>query len=285
MPDGAQPLFRKWYYVFHPGLSWQQWRRGEETTSEFVDQFFDDGDEYERYVTEFFQGRITDVCEHALDDVDGDRRVFDTHQDECAKLYALIRKRRPEVVVETGVYSGVSTTSILLALSRNRTGTLYSIDAGRQLLEEHDGSDHAERRAAFYERSRPSCAEAGSHVIPGGRRPGWIVPSDLEDRWELTIGRSRRVLPTLLADVGDVSLFYHDSEHSMARMLFEFELAWEWLESGGVLLSHHIEHNDAFETFVSERGCTHGRASFEYGSKYATVDYDESCSMGYAIKE
>src|SRR5205085_9625877 len=43
-------------------------------------------------------------------------------------LYALIRARRPSVIIETGVCNGVSSAVILTALERNQHGHLYSID-------------------------------------------------------------------------------------------------------------------------------------------------------------
>src|ERR1051326_7722748 len=44
--------------------------------------------------------------------------------------YAAIRAFRPETVVETGVANGVSSSYILLALEKNKQGTLHSIDIG-----------------------------------------------------------------------------------------------------------------------------------------------------------
>lgn len=284
MPESMQPVVRKWYYRAHPGLSWRKWKKRDEATDEFVAQFFDEREEYERYREEFFEGRIRDICERAVQEVENGKAIYDAHQDECAKLYALVRKRRPETVVETGVYSGVSTVSTLLALDRNEIGTLHSLDAGAELLAGGGGSRTGldGTGTEFYERGRPSCSEAGSHELPPDRDPGWIIPDDLRDPWELTIGRSRRDLPELLADVGEIDLFFHDSEYSTTGMLFEFELAWEWLRNGGVVLSPHVDRNDAFETFAAERDCVHGLSSYEY---LGTSEYDEPCSCGYVVKE
>jgi predicted O-methyltransferase YrrM len=43
-------------------------------------------------------------------------------------LYVLVRIFKPEVVVETGVANGVSSSFILKALDQNSRGKLYSID-------------------------------------------------------------------------------------------------------------------------------------------------------------
>lgn len=284
LPDSLQPLARKWYYRLHPSLSWPKRKQYLEATEMYVDEFFDSREEFDAYRAEFFDGRITDICGQAHEEMNG-VQFYDSHRNECAKLYALIRKHRPETLVETGVHSGVSTTSILLGLDANGTGTLHSLDPGGEIWTSDGETDIPETEASFYERGRPSCTEEDSHVLPEGKDAGWIVPADLEDRWELSTGRSRRALPSVLEDAGEVDVFVHDSEHSTTGMLFEFELAWEHLAPGGVLLSQHVDQNDAFETFTAERDCTHGIAAFEYDGRYATFDYDEPCQMGYVIKE
>ena len=37
-------------------------------------------------------------------------------------------------------------------------------------------------------------------------------------------------------------------------MLWEFETAWVHLKSGGLLLSHNIDYNDAFPDFCRDKG-------------------------------
>lgn len=274
LPDAVQPLAKHGYYLLHPLRSWRKIRKVDRTTAAFVDRYFESDDEFEAYSREFFEGRIVDVCREASAAVGDDHSIYDAHRDECRKLYALVRKLEPDTVVETGVYHGVSTTSMLLALDENGAGTLHSIDASPL-------PDAPDRSGAKRERRRPSCAERGTQTLPQGREPGWIVPEDLRDRWELTVGRPRRELPPLLADLGGVDLFFHDSEHSASGMLFEFVLAWEWLAPGGVILSCHVDWNDAFDTFVAEYPAEPGRASFEYSGREG---YPEPCTCAYALK-
>src|SRR5436190_22702964 len=47
---------------------------------------------------------------------------------EGLRLFAVLRKLRPAVAVETGVCNGVSTAFLLLALDANGTGELHSLD-------------------------------------------------------------------------------------------------------------------------------------------------------------
>jgi len=129
-------------------------------------------------------------------------------------LYTLCRKLRPDIVVETGVASGVSSSYVLCALEDNKHGALYSID-----LAWREG------------------------------KSGWIIPGYLRHRWQLILGRSSDKLPHLLDKLGTIDIFLHDSEHTYRNMLFEYQIAWAHLRTGGLLLSHNIDANDAFSDF------------------------------------
>jgi predicted O-methyltransferase YrrM len=135
-------------------------------------------------------------------------------------LYAICRRQKPDIVVETGVASGVSSSYILCAMEENKHGQLYSID-------------------------RPWWKENQS---------GWMIPDYLRHRWHLIQGKSSEKLVPLLKNVTEIDIFLHDSEHSYKNMLWEFQTAWTYLKAGGLLLSHNIDTNDAFSDFCRERG-------------------------------
>jgi predicted O-methyltransferase YrrM len=158
--------------------------------------------------------------------------------DDAISLYALLRKTRPEVMVETGVCNGFSSAFILAALERNGTGRLYSVD-----LPEVAGES---RPDAFWE------GKLGA-VIPPGEQPGWIIPDRLRSRWRLSLGRSQDVLPPLLAELGRIDCFMHDSEHSYACMTFEFQTAWPVLRAGGLLIADDFMWNAALPDFAREQ--------------------------------
>lgn len=130
-------------------------------------------------------------------------------------LYAICRRQKPDVVVETGVASGISSSYILCALEQNKHGQLYSIDS-------------------------PWWRENQS---------GWLIPDYLRHRWHLIQGRSSEKLAPLLKEAGEIDIFLHDSEHSYQNMLWEFQTAWTYLKAGGLSLSHNIDNNDAFSDF------------------------------------
>lgn len=170
-------------------------------------------------------------------------------------LYALVRALRPAKVVETGTASGISTTFLLAALNRNQYGSLISIDLPFQ---EADGGVRPLVGATLDDRDMSP--------VPAGREPGWIVPADIRERWDLRLGDAELLLPSVLADCGKVGLFLHDSLHTREHMLFEFRTAWPYLEPGGVLASDDafVGHDalTAFAQTVGERVATFCRAAF-----------------------
>jgi len=134
-------------------------------------------------------------------------------------LYALCRELKPEAVVETGVAGGVSSSYILCALAENKRGQLCSID------------------------------------LPWGEgQSGWIIPDHLKSRWQLFPGRSSEQLSPLLEMLGTIDIFLHDSDHSYQNMFWEYQTAWMFLKSGGLLLSHNIDMNSAFPDFCRSVG-------------------------------
>jgi hypothetical protein len=277
LPEKFQPVAQKWFYVLNPRLSWTYRRKPDEVDQAFVDRFFDNEAEFDRYRTEFLESEIGEVCMNAESAIPDEYTVFDAHRKDTLKYYTLVRKFEPSVVVETGVYNGVSTTALLLGLRKNDHGHLHSVDCSARLRDE----DGVAGRREYFERGRPSCSEPGSAELVPGREPGWILPDSLRERWTLHEGHPRERLPDLLADLSSVDVFVHDSEHSTSCMLFEFELGWRHLSRDGLILSSHIHWNDAFETFVDEHDCESGLTTFHYlGYEGERVP----CSTGFIRK-
>jgi hypothetical protein len=158
---------------------------------------------------------------------------------EGAYLYAVLRRVRPQVAVETGVANGFSTAFSLLALQHNGEGHLHSVDLPREV-----GRDY--EPGTFYEGE-------GRAGIPSGSQPGWLIPAELKERWTLVLGRTQEELPPLLDRLGTVDSFMHDSEHSFDCMWFEFNEAWPHLREGGVLLSDDVTSTEAFPRFAGEQ--------------------------------
>ena len=138
-------------------------------------------------------------------------------------LYHVVRVLRPEVVVETGVYWGLSSSFILAALQDNERGRLYSID------------------------------------LPGGTQEplrsnemtGFAVPAELRSRWTLQLGSVRDLLPPLLQQLPRIDLYYHDADHRYEEMTWEMERFLGASGTGSVLIADDIDANSAFQDFLT----------------------------------
>jgi predicted O-methyltransferase YrrM len=155
-------------------------------------------------------------------------------------LYFLVRMFRPSVVVETGVFRGISSSFILQGLEDNSQGRLYSVDLPS---------------ASYIISPQGSTALApavDASPLKKTEAPGFAIPNELRNRWTLLLGDSRKELPKLLNQVGPIDLFYHDSEHTYEHMTWEFGQAIEHLRPTGILTSDDIGWNSAFKDFVAQ---------------------------------
>lgn len=164
--------------------------------------------------------------------------------------YAICRAIRPERVVETGVSYGATTAHILQALAKNGSGHLWSVDL-------------------------PPLRKDAHEIV------GSAVPEGLKSRWTLVTGNSRRVLPTVLAEAGEIDIFIHDSLHTYKNELFEFSSAWPALRPGGVLISDDIESHPAWSEWE-----THANPAFSivFQEDEKTTEYAVDTLQGIAPK-
>jgi predicted O-methyltransferase YrrM len=149
-------------------------------------------------------------------------------------LYCCVRILRPAIVVETGVFDGLSSAIVLKALRDNGAGRLCSIDVPA--------------RSPI----RASTDKMRFDRLPAAADPGWIVPAALRERWTLRLGESRELLAPWLAELGPIDLFVHDSLHTRENMLREYRTAWPSLAAGGLLVSDDVFWNGAFRQFARE---------------------------------
>ncbi len=145
-------------------------------------------------------------------------------------IWCFVRHQRPRNVVETGVAHGVSSRIILEALERNARegnggGHLWSIDLAPQ-----------------------------EPILR--KRVGIAVGDRFKHRWTYINGSSRRCLPRLLAELGQIDLFIHDSLHSERNVRFEVDRAWAILRPGCAIVIDDIDSNRGFQSF-KETFCGH----------------------------
>jgi predicted O-methyltransferase YrrM len=129
-------------------------------------------------------------------------------------LYAWIRSRKPKIVLETGVANGHSSVMILSAMSRNGCGELHSTDV---------------------------IADVGELIGPSEK-----------SRWNyhlFPLTSSRSAFRKLLAKIGSIDVFFHDSLHTYAWQLFEYESVFSRISEGGLLASDDVDVSYAFIDF------------------------------------
>ena len=79
---------------------------------------------------------------------------------------------------------------------------------------------------------------------------GIAIDDRFGQRWTYIRGSSRRRLPRLLSELGQIDLFIHDSLHSEHNVRFEVDLAWTILRPGGAIVIDDIDANRGFRTFT-----------------------------------
>ena len=139
---------------------------------------------------------------------------FATETSTSYFLYSTVRILKPANIVETGVANGHSSYFILKALSKNQSGTLHSFDVNDNV--------------------------------------GKLIAEDEKKRWDLNIlprRRRKRVFRDTFKKYGDVDIFIHDSNHFYYWQMFEYKTVWEYLKSGGLLLSDDVDSSFAFLDF------------------------------------
>jgi hypothetical protein len=134
-------------------------------------------------------------------------------------LWCLTRHLKPDRIVETGVAHGMTSRFLLEALERNGKGKLFSIDL-------------------------PPLERAWKKQV------GVAVGDRFANRWTYIKGSSRRRLPALLSELGQIDLFVHDSLHSEHNVRFEMDLAWAALRPGGALVVDDVDANWGFQSFL-----------------------------------
>lgn len=135
--------------------------------------------------------------------------------------YYLVRTRKARTVVETGVSFGFSTFMILAAMDRNGAGALHSIDDGAKI------------------------------GLPDGAGVGYLVDRPLRRRWHLSTGDTAALLEPLLARLGTIDMFVHDSAHTEDVMSFEYDAAWQRLRPGGILASDDVNVTASWDRFTA----------------------------------
>lgn len=223
--------------LLRPRWAWHRWRGGREHAFQARSQ------RHQRRMAEYealavrledalfeatgaSHGSIRDATRAAPSPPMAPHQAIPPWHDGTAELatlvHALVRLRRPQRVVETGVARGVTSTAILDGLRANGDGHLWSLDL-------------------------PGLGKGYREQV------GASVSDHLRARWTLRFGPSAVALPRLLREATPVDLFVHDSAHTYRNMRFEFGQAARHLAPGGLIVSDDV-CNDSLLEFAEEHG-------------------------------
>jgi hypothetical protein len=164
------------------------------------------------------------------------------HRNWREALYVLVRVVKPETVVETGVFDGLSTCYILRALNQNESGELISIDIN-------------------------DTSRLPTEIDPA--MTGWLVPDKWQNRWTLKIGDSKEMLPEI-SNKYQINLFLHDSLHTYDHMTAEYNAVLPGMAKDSVFISDNIEFNNAFREFAGK----HLNSMTTLNNTDETITYD-----------
>jgi predicted O-methyltransferase YrrM len=156
-------------------------------------------------------------------------------------LYFVTRALQPQTVVETGVAAGHSSRSILAALKKNGSGTLYSSDLPYMLVDNAD-----------------------AYI-------GVVVEEELRGPWKLFTEGDRANLRQIAAQVQSVDLLHYDSDKTVAGRDFALESLADKLTPSAVIIFDDIQDNDHFDVLSKRRQPDMQTVIFQFGSKSVGV--------------
>jgi len=139
----------------------------------------------------------------------------------CRMLFSFCFFTNVDVVIETGVANGFSSSYILLALDLLKKGELYSFD---------------------------------DLILPwhSKEKVGMAIPNNLKHRMNLIFSNAVEELPTLLIKIKEIDIFYHDSLNRYENMKKELEVVWPSIKKGGFVICNDVSQHDAFLDFADE---------------------------------
>ena len=135
-------------------------------------------------------------------------------------LYFIVRSKKPETIIETGVAAGFSSLSILKAIESNKKGKLYSSDFPYFRLKDPE------------------------------KYIGALVDRSIYKNWELEIEGDSINIPKFLNNIEELDLFHYDSDKSYHGKIKTFELVQPKLTRNSVIIFDDIQDDNFFKKLV-----------------------------------
>ena len=139
-------------------------------------------------------------------------------------LYIITSITETKFVIETGVGYGWSSLAILYALSKkNEVKGLLSIDM-------------------------PYPSSKSNEYV------GIVIPNYLKEKWKLIrLPDKPGIKVAIKNNLNKFDLAHYDSDKSIRGREYGYELLWNGLRKGGILISDDIENNLSFSRFVENK--------------------------------
>jgi hypothetical protein len=157
--------------------------------------------------------------------------------------YAIVRHRKPRLLVETGIHDGIGSSVLLRAIEKNAAegvdGRLVSFDTRR--------------------------------------RAGWLIPTELRPRHEVRTGVSLALLGPAINDRA-VDFFVHDSDHRYEYETAELEVVLKLSRPGTILLSDNAHASTAMADFCLGHGL-----EFRYWREVPARHFYPGAGIGLAV--
>jgi predicted O-methyltransferase YrrM len=155
-------------------------------------------------------------------------------------LYFLMRLRRPECVVETGVAAGYSSQVFLSAMESNGRGHLFSSDFPYYYLKDPE------------------------------QYIGLLVEKQLFWRWDLLLEGDEANLPTIMSRVSKVDIFHFDSDKSYSGRVFALAQVTPKMADGGLIVIDDIQDNSHCFDYLKDNNILNFSV-FEFLGKYVCL--------------
>ena len=158
-------------------------------------------------------------------------------------IYYIIRDLKPEIVLETGVFHGLTSAWILKALHDNKLGKLISIDLPRRDWDN------------FFPNTPLGPGHQDEDELPDNENPGWVIPDALRKRWELVIGPSSQKMEQIVNN-NKINVFIHDSDHSYETYKYEVDLVLN-SNNNALIIADNYDMNSYTYEYLSANDIKH----------------------------
>lgn len=163
--------------------------------------------------------------------------VGSLEQDDALFLYWLVRRTKPQRIVQCGALNGRASAFLTLALAHNGSeGTLTIID-----------------EPTVFNSQDPAWTTEGKiygAFLPEGKTPSWMVPDQYLDRVKIVNGPPLSLLAKVIDEMEGVDFFYYACDHDHGNMMAAFAAVRNKLSKGAIVVAVDVGWNASLWDFA-----------------------------------